>query len=67
MDNAEIIIISCPHDTFLNIDFLQCKKLKYIFDCYNKLDKNKFYNTGIQYIGVGGITLLYTELKGIKL
>ena len=53
VNKAEVIIISCPHNIFLNIDFLKCKKLKYIFDCYNKLDKSSFEKTNIQYIGIG--------------
>ena len=53
INEAEVIIISCPHDIFLSIDFLKCKNLKYIFDCYNKLDKSEFIKTNIKYIGIG--------------
>lgn len=53
VNKADIIIISCPHNIFLSIDFLKCKNLKYIFDCCNKLNKNMFDNTNIKYIGIG--------------
>ncbi|MDO5557553.1 MAG: nucleotide sugar dehydrogenase [Clostridia bacterium] len=51
--NADVIIISCPHDIFLNIDYIKYKNIKYIVDCWNKLDKEVIISSGIEYIGVG--------------
>ena len=53
IDEAEIIIIGCAHNMFLDIDYTKCKNVKYILDCWNCLDKQKIINAGINYIGVG--------------
>ncbi len=53
LEKAEIIIISCAHDIFLNIDYTKLTNVKYILDCWNKLDEKKIMDTGINYIGVG--------------
>jgi len=50
---AEIIIISCAHDIFLDIDYTKLANVKYILDCWNKLDAKKIMDSGINYIGVG--------------
>lgn len=50
---AEIIILGCAHDEFLKIDYTEHKNIKYILDCWNKLDKDKIQKSGIIYIGVG--------------
>lgn len=53
LNEAEIIILSCAHDVFLDIDYAKLKNVKYILDCWNKLDAEKIKNSGINYIGVG--------------
>lgn len=53
INDSEIIILGCAHDEFLKIDFTEYKNVKYILDCWNKLDKEKIQKSGITYIGVG--------------
>lgn len=53
LKKADIVVLSCPHDIFLNIDYSKYKNIKYLLDCWNKLDKYKIINMGINYIGVG--------------
>ena len=53
LKKAEVVVLGCPHDMFLNIDYAKYKNIKYILDCWNKLDKEKIINMGINYIGVG--------------
>lgn len=53
INEADIVIIGCAHDMFLNIDYNKYKNIKYILDCWNKLDAKKITNVGIKYIGVG--------------
>ena len=53
LKNADIIILGCPHNIFLNIDYSNYKNIKYVLDCWNKLDKEKIIDAGINYIGVG--------------
>lgn len=52
-NKADIIIISCPHDMFLKIDYSKYKNIKCILDCWNKLESKKICNSGIIYIGIG--------------
>lgn len=51
--NADVVIISCPHDIFLKIDYTKYKNIKYIVDCWDKLNKEHIVNAKIEYIGVG--------------
>ena len=37
----------------LDADYTKYKNIKYIVDCWNKLDKKKILNNKIKYIGVG--------------
>ena len=53
LKNADIIILGCPHNIFLDIDYSNYKNIKYVLDCWNKLDKEKIMDAGINYIGVG--------------
>jgi len=53
LNKSDIVIISCPHDMFLNIDYTKYKNIKCILDCWNKLDSKKIHNSGIIYIGIG--------------
>lgn len=53
LKNAEVVILGCPHNIFLNIDYSNYKNIKYVLDCWNKLDKEKIIDAGINYIGVG--------------
>ena len=53
LKNADIVVLGCPHNIFLNIDYSRYKNIKYILDCWNKLDKEDIINAGINYIGVG--------------
>ena len=53
LKKAEIVIISCPHDIFLKIDYSKYKNIKFILDCWNKLEGKKMNNSGIIYIGIG--------------
>lgn len=53
LKNADIVILGCPHNIFLNIDYSSYKNIKYVLDCWNKLDKEKIMNAGIDYVGVG--------------
>ena len=53
LNKADIVIISCPHDIFLKIDYPKYKNIKCILDCWNKLESKKIHNSGIIYIGIG--------------
>lgn len=53
LKEVDILILSCPHDIFLNIDFEEYKNIKYVVDCWNRLDYKKIKRNGINYIGVG--------------
>ena len=53
LKNADIVILGCPHNIFLDIDYSNYKNIKYVLDCWNKLDKEKIMKAGINYIGVG--------------
>lgn len=53
ISNVDIVILACAHDIFINIDYTKYKNIKYIIDCWNKLDKKKVINSGKKYIGVG--------------
>ena len=53
LDKANIVFLSCPHDIFLDIDYSKYSNIKYIADCWNKLNKNRIESSGINYIGVG--------------
>lgn len=53
LEIANIVILGCPHDIFLNIDYSNYKNIKYVLDCWNKLEKEKIICEGINYIGVG--------------
>lgn len=53
LKNADIVILGCPHNMFLDIDYSNYKNIKYVLDCWNKLDKEKIMKAGINYIGVG--------------
>lgn len=53
LNKTDIVIISCPHDIFLNIDYTKYKNIKCILDCWNKLDSKIIHNSGIIYIGIG--------------
>ncbi len=50
---ADVVIISCAHQVFLNIDYSGFKNIKYLFDCWNRLDKENTINSKINYIGIG--------------
>ncbi|MBR1802707.1 MAG: nucleotide sugar dehydrogenase [Clostridia bacterium] len=53
ISEADIIIVGCAHDIFLQLDYTHYKNVKYILDCWNKLDESKIEKAGIHYIGVG--------------
>lgn len=53
LNNADIIILGCPHKILLAEDYTKYKNIKYIVDCWNKLDKKKILKNKIEYIGVG--------------
>lgn len=53
LNNADIIILGCPHKILLAEDYTKYKNIKYIVDCWNKLDKGKILKNKIEYIGVG--------------
>lgn len=53
INEAEIIILGCAHDQFLQIDYTKCRNVKYILDCWNMLNAEKIKKAGINYIGVG--------------
>lgn len=53
ISEVDIIILSCAHNLFLNIDYTKYKNVKYVLDCWNKLDKEKILESGKKYIGVG--------------
>ena len=53
LNNADIIILGCPHKILLDEDYTKYKNIKYIVDCWNKLDKKKILKNKIEYIGVG--------------
>ncbi len=53
MSKTDIVVIGCPHDIFIKIDYTKYKNIKYILDCWNKLNKESIINAGINYIGVG--------------
>ena len=53
ISKADIVILACAHEAFLRIDYTKYKNIKYILDCWNKLDKNKIISSGKKYIGVG--------------
>lgn len=53
LKKADIVVLGCPHNIFLSIDYSNYKNIKYVLDCWNKLDKEKIMDAGINYIGVG--------------
>lgn len=53
LSNADVIILGCPHKILLAEDYAKHKNIKYIVDCWNKLDKRKFLKNKIEYVGVG--------------
>ena len=53
ISKADIVILACAHDMFLKIDYTKYKNIKYVLDCWNKLDKKKIISLGKKYIGVG--------------
>ena len=53
LNNVDVVIIGCAHDTFLNIDFNSHKNIKYVFDCWNKYNKKEIQELNINYIGTG--------------
>lgn len=53
INTVEVIVIACPHNLFLDIDYTKYKNIKYILDCWNKLDSKAIIDSGINYIGVG--------------
>lgn len=53
LGKADIVILGCPHKILLLKDYTEFKNIKYIVDCWNKLDKKNIINSGIKYIGVG--------------
>lgn len=53
INEADVVILSCAHNFFLNMDYTKYKNIKYILDCWNKLDKEKIIKSGKKYIGVG--------------
>lgn len=53
LNNADILILGCPHKMLLDEDYTKYKNIKYIVDCWNKLDKKNILNNKIEYIGVG--------------
>lgn len=53
LKKADIVVLGCPHNMFLDIDYSHYKNIKYVLDCWNKLDKGEITKEGINYIGVG--------------
>ena len=53
ISKVDILILGCPHKMLLDEDYTKYKNIKYIVDCWNKLDKKKILNNKIKYIGVG--------------
>lgn len=53
LNNTDILILGCPHKMLLDEEYTKYKNIKYIVDCWNKLDKDKILNNKIEYIGVG--------------
>lgn len=53
IQEVDVIILGCAHDEFLKIDYTQYSKLKYILDCWNKLNDEEIKKANIKYIGVG--------------
>lgn len=53
LQKADIVILSCPHDIFLQINYLKFKNIKFILDCWNKLDYENISDLKINYIGIG--------------
>ena len=53
LSNANVVIIGCAHDIFLNINFSKYKNIKYVFDCWNKYNKKDIQELNINYIGIG--------------
>ena len=53
LKSSDIVIIGCSHDIFLNIDFSKYNNIKYLFDCWNKYNKEDIQKLGITYIGIG--------------
>lgn len=52
LNAADIVVLACPHDKYLNIDYNKFNNIKYIFDCWNRLDKQKI-KSSIKYFGIG--------------
>lgn len=48
---ADIVILSCPHDEFLQIDYSRYKNVKCLLDCWNKIDY--FEDLDFIYLGIG--------------
>ena len=53
LSNANVVIIGCAHDIFLNIDFGKYKNIKYVVDCWNRYNKKNIQELNINYIGIG--------------
>lgn len=53
LNKADIVIISCPHDIFLKVDYSKYKNIKFILDCWNKLDIENVCDSKFVYIGIG--------------
>lgn len=53
LNNANVVIIGCAHDIFLNIDFSKYKNIKYVFDCWNKYNKKEIQELNVKHIGIG--------------
>lgn len=52
LEKCNAIVLGCGHDLFLSINFNDFKNIKYVLDCWNKIDKNKL-DSQITYIGIG--------------
>ena len=50
---ADIVVLGCPHKFLLLKDYTKFRNIKYIVDCWNKLDKKTILNNKIEYVGVG--------------
>lgn len=53
LKEADIVVVSCPHKEFLDINFKDFDNIKYLLDCWNKFDRSTIENFGIKYVGIG--------------
>ena len=53
LKETDIVVVSCPHNEFLNINFKEFKNIKYLLDCWNKFDRFTIETCGIKYVGIG--------------